>query len=246
MDEFDETENEIIDDPVGPSRLEFGIHRASYRAAVITDESGNILGTPENPVPTEVIVEGDAAAAENPLPTEVIVNDAPAGIPNPLPVEIIIDGGRADDDRPVTTDEIIRTNDVITLIDDVRIDDAPTSFISKPFDVQEYSGAWLYISVDSTLAPTHLRILVQFSHDYDGEMGAGAATWWDFEEGFWASLGWEDTDTASGVWKTYYLPVAGQNFLRVQAVGTGTDANNYFDCTVRIRKFRGPHGVAHA
>ena len=141
---------------------------------------------------------------------------------------------------PLPIDEIIRTEAAwTTLIDAVRIDNDPTSYNSGAMDVTEYSAVWVLIDIDSTLAPTTLRVLAQYSDD-------AGTTWWDFEEGLWASLYWEDTATAAGINKAFLLPCGGIDDIRIRVVGTGTDATNYFDVTVKARAFRGNFGVAHA
>ena len=216
----------FLDGKVALSKLIAGV-RTLVRATVPTDSVGQ-----------------DFLVAENPGSIEVIHGEAAVALLNPFPIELVIEEERLDDDNPLPNDEIIRYSGT-ELMMNVRIDDDPTTFASKPFSVEEWSGVKVYISVVSTLAPTHLRILAQFSPDYDG-VDLPAATWWDFEEGLWASLGWEDTDTADIMFKNYYLPVAGESWVRFWAIGTGTGANDYFDVILRARKFRGPHGVAHA
>ena len=140
----------------------------------------------------------------------------------------------------VPVDEVLRTEAAwTTLVDDIRIDDAPTSYDSAGMDITDYNAVWILIDIDSTLAPTTLRVLAQYTHD-------GGTTWWDFEEGLWASLFWEDTDTAAGINKAYLLPCGGIDEIRIRLVGAGTDATNYFDVTVLARSFRGNFGVAHA
>jgi len=126
-----------------------------------------------------------------------------------------------------------------TIIDDVRIDDAPTFYNSAMQSTPGYAGAWILIDIDSTLAPTNLRVLAQWTND-------GGTTWWDFEEGLWASLYWEDTDTAAGVNKAFNLPLGGIDDWRIRVVGTGTDAGNYFDVTVIRRCYTAAVGMAHA
>lgn len=133
----------------------------------------------------------------------------------------------------------ISAGDWTTLVNAVRIDDDPTSFNSAAQDSTGMSGAWILISIDSTLAPTDLRILAQWSND-------AGTTWWDFEEGLWASLMWEDTDTAAGILKAFLLPLGGIDTYRIRVIGTGTNAGNFFDVTVLSRLFRGTFGVAHA
>jgi hypothetical protein len=134
---------------------------------------------------------------------------------------------------------LISTDDEWTLAIHTVLSAAPTTTISPALDITSATGAWVCIFVDSTGAPTTVRILAQFSHD-------GGVTWWDFEEGLWASLYWEDVDTASGIHKTYLLPCGGQDLVRFQAIGAGTTAGATFAVQVWVRAFRGAYGVAHA
>ena len=127
----------------------------------------------------------------------------------------------------------------ITIIDAIQIDDAPTFYNSAMQSTPGMAGAWVLIAIDSTLAPTNLRILAQWTDD-------GGTTWWDFEEGLWASLYWEDLDTAAGINKAFNLPLGGIDDWRIRAVGTGTDATNYFTVTVMYRCYSDAVGMAHA
>jgi hypothetical protein len=135
--------------------------------------------------------------------------------------------------------ELISTQDEWTLAIHTVLSAAPTTTISPALDITSTTGAWVCVFIDSTGQPTNVRILAQFSHD-------GGVTWWDFEEGLWASLYWEDVDTGSGIHKTYLLPCGGQDLARFQAIGTGTSAGNTFAVQVWFRAFRGAYGVAHA
>jgi len=146
----------------------------------------------------------------------------------------------AQEGPPIVIDvETITESAWTTLIDNIRIDDAPTFYNSVAHNISTQSAVWVHIAIDSTLAPTNLRVIAQFTDD-------GGTTWWDFEEGLWASLYWEDLDTAAGINKAFLLPCGGQDSMRIRVVGTGTDATNFFDVTVKIRSFRGNFGVAHA
>lgn len=141
---------------------------------------------------------------------------------------------------PLPVKEVIRPASAwTTLVDAVRIDNDPTSYNSALFDVTGYGACWILVDIDSTLAPTTLRVLAQVSHD-------AGTTWWDFEEGLWASLYWEDTDTAAGINKAFLLPCGGVDSIRIRVVGTGTDATNYFDVTILARPFYGNFATAHA
>lgn len=144
------------------------------------------------------------------------------------------------DSNTVPTDEWIEVGSAwLTLINAIRLDDDPTSYNSADQDSTGYAGAWILVFIDSTLAPTDVRLIAQFSHD-------AGTTWWDFVEGFWASLYWEDTATAGGVYSAFNLPLGGIDTWRIRAVATGTDAGNFFDVTVRARLYRGSVGMAHA
>lgn len=120
---------------------------------------------------------------------------------------------------------------------DVRLDDAPTAQNSDSVDCRGWSGLWVSLFIDSTLAPTRVRFIAQTLIEGD---------WHDFEEGFWAALYYEDQDTADGVYKVFKLPVGGLDVVRIRAVATGTDATNYFDIVVKVRAFRGSTSDAHA
>ena len=134
----------------------------------------------------------------------------------------------------------INPGDLFTPIDNERLDSG-VAFNSPAFHCSGWAGAWVHISIDSTGAPTNVRILPQF------RVAPGdPSDWADFEEGLWASLYWEDTDTASGILKTFNLPFGGNEAIRFRAIATGADQNNYFDVTVRIRPYYPAVGMAHA
>lgn len=140
--------------------------------------------------------------------------------------------------------EVNRTVEVISVKNwikaiDVTLDDSPTSFSSAAYDVTSCTGAAVHISILSTGAPTTVRVLPQFSDD-------GGLLWTDYEEGLWASMFWEDTDTASIIRKTYTLPISGEDTLRFRVIGAGTGAQATFAIVVKFRAFRGAYAVAHA
>jgi hypothetical protein len=135
--------------------------------------------------------------------------------------------------------QLVSTTDAWTTAVDVVLAGPPASYTSAAYDIASTTGAWVLIFVDSTGAPTTVRVLVQFSHD-------AGFTWWDFEEGLWASLYWEDADTASGIHKAFLLPCAGQDLLRFVVTGVGTAAGALFAVQVFFRAFRGGYAGAHA
>ena len=134
--------------------------------------------------------ETDAINAANPLPTTAIIDDGGGSITvdqaahDNLNANANLQVGNADvaDDNPVPGDVITMPAAAwTTLINAIVLDDDPTEYNSALYDVAGESAVWVLISIESAGAPTNIRILPQISHD-DG------TTWWDFEEGLWASL----------------------------------------------------------
>ena len=141
---------------------------------------------------------------------------------------------------PIPADEVVRTEAGWTTLMNAQVfDNVTTTDESNPHNTFEWSAMWVYIHIQSANAPTDVRIQAQFQD------GLGN-NWWDFEEGLWASLYWEDTDTAAGIRKVFLLPCGGVWNVRFRVVATGTNAVNTFTVTIRVRNFRGNFGVAHA
>ena len=118
-----------------------------------------------------------------------------------------------------------------TLIDAVLLDDSPTSATSANMAVDGMRGAWVLLNIDSTLTPTDVRFVPQFSED-------GGTTYYDYLEGVWASMYFEDADTASGITRAFYLPFAGVDDWRMYVVATGTSSSAKFTITVKARAYR--------
>jgi hypothetical protein len=140
--------------------------------------------------------------------------------------------------NPVPVDEIIRTESAwTTLMASTVFDGTPATENSNTHDVSEYGALWVHIYIDSTGAPTDVRVLPEFQ---------GVGHWWDYEEGLWASLMWEDTDTANGIRKAFLLPCGGQDTVRFRVITTGTGPGATFEVSIHVRAFRGNFGVGHA
>ena len=121
-----------------------------------------------------------------------------------------------------------------------RIDDLVAHQSSITMDVHEASAVWIGLSVESTLAPTDIRFTPQFSY------GGDSAVFYDFLEGLWASMMFDDTDTAAGILRTYLLPCGGAYFLRFQTIATGANVGNFFDVRIMAQPFRGNFATAHS
>jgi len=126
------------------------------------------------------------------------------------------------------------------LLNDVVIDGTPAAVNSASLNISEYGALWIQLYVESVGAPTDVRIIPQFSHN-------NGANWFDFVEGFWASLYYEDTATAApGVRSSFMLPCGGQDLVRFRAVATGAGVGATFAVGIRARAFRGNFAGAHA
>ena len=124
---------------------------------------------------------------------------------------------------------------------DVTLDDDPTSWASsgittKQFGEHELTGVLVGVHIEAVGTPTTVRIVPQFLVD--------RSEWYDFEEGFWASLMWEDT--VPPVNKVFFLPLMGVDIFHFRAIGAGTDADNRFTVRIKIRGFAGPSLAPHA
>ena len=123
------------------------------------------------------------------------------------------------------------TGTITTLIDAVRIDNDPTTSSSSKLDVHDFSKGLLFIDIDSTLAPTDLLIDLEVSDD-------NGTTWYKLMNDFLSDLRYEDTATASGLKECLEIPLPGDD-IRVTVTGTGTDATNYFDVTIKLQPLNG-------
>lgn len=120
-----------------------------------------------------------------------------------------------------------------------RIDDV-LDHRSQVIDVHDANAVWVNLSVDSVGAPTDIRFIP--AHSYAGEPGG----FYDFVEGLWASMMYEDTDTADGIRHTFLLPCGGASFLRFTVVATGAAVAAYFIVRITVQPFRGNFATAHA
>ena len=116
------------------------------------------------------------------------------------------------------------------MLNAVRLDDAPTSANSALVDVSGKNKALVELFIDSTLAPTTVTFTPQFTTD-------GGNTYSNYLVGIWASMVFEDTQTAAGLRQTFILDVAGIDQWRMNVVAAGTDATKFFDVTVKTRAF---------
>ena len=126
---------------------------------------------------------------------------------------------------------LVSQGDYVDLLTAVVFNNVITTQDSGVINVEGYRRALVLIDIDSTLAPTNITFTPQFTEN-------GGATWWDFQEGIWASMVFEDTATASGINKVFKLDISGTDKWQISVVATGTDATNFFTVTVKTRAYR--------
>jgi hypothetical protein len=112
--------------------------------------------------------------------------------------------------------------------------------LSNTMDVNEANAVWVGLYVESTGAPTDITFVPMLS------FGGESDTMYEYREGLWASMVFEDTDTATGLLRTYLLACGGAYFLRFRVTATGAGAVNYFTTRIVIQRFRGNFTAGHA
>lgn len=123
---------------------------------------------------------------------------------------------------------LVRSEDVVQLFDQKAINDT-TEQLSDGLPCREFREFLLYLGIDSTGAPTTLQVKIQFLDPWSGK-------WHTYKQGLFASLFYEDTDTANGIYECFSGECAGRE-MRVTLTGVGTSGSAYFtvDSAVEFR-----------
>ena len=108
-------------------------------------------------------------------------------------------------------------------------DDVTTSANSGSVDMENYEKFILYLDIDSTLTPTDIRFIVQFSNDN--------VNWYDYTNDFFGDLRYEDVATASGLLEAMSGLALGR-YARLRIVATGTTAANLFTVSAAIEPYK--------
>lgn len=119
-----------------------------------------------------------------------------------------------------------RSAEIVTLLDNVELNNTTTAVNSESVAVGKFRRFLLYLEVESSGTPTTVQFIVQFQ-------GRPGGKWHDYKQGPFASLYYEDQDTADGVAECFSGEVAGRS-MRVRAVGTGTSATNTFTVSAAV------------
>jgi hypothetical protein len=120
----------------------------------------------------------------------------------------------------------LRPDDIETIITARVFNNVLTALNSPGIDTRRRRRFLLFLDVDSANSPTTIQFIVQFSDDE-------GVDWFDYKQGLFASLFYEDTDTASGIKECFSGECAGRLF-RLRAVAVGTTAPNTFTVTARV------------
>ena len=131
---------------------------------------------------------------------------------------------------PAPTLEAPERSAPLTLAEDVIFNDLLTTYYSKLVPTKGFSRFALYLFIDSTGAPTDIRFQVHFTR-------APQEPYYEYRQGPFASLFYEDADTASGLADVFNGDVVG-DFLGVRIVATGTTSTLLFQVTVGLQLFK--------
>ena len=121
----------------------------------------------------------------------------------------------------------LRSSVITTLVDAQVFDNVQTAYNSAKVDCDQWKHFLLYLDVDSTGTGDHIiQFIPQFSDD-------GGTTWWTYKQGLFASLFYEDQDTASGILECLSGDVVGKDF-RLRVVATTTSATLKFTVSAKV------------
>lgn len=130
------------------------------------------------------------------------------------------------DPFPILQDTVIyRPKDQLQLFDREVVNDTVVREASA-VECAPFRKFGLYIYIDSTSNPTTLQFEVEFLERWTGR-------WFTYKQGPFASLFWEDGDTASGIYECFTGDVLGRA-VRVKMTGVGTTSTKYFTVSVGL------------
>ncbi len=119
-----------------------------------------------------------------------------------------------------------RSQTIQNLISALVFNNTTTTDNSVQVDTDNEENFTLYLDIDSTLTPTDIQFIPQFSND-------NGTTWFDYKQDQFVALFYEDVNTASGLTECLSGKCVGRDF-RLRTVATGTDATNFFTVSVDV------------
>lgn len=169
------------------------------------------------------------------LETRVLMQPPDAGVNQDVP-QVVLANEWQDINADTRTRQLTSIQEAMV---NTRFNDND-AVTSQTIDVSGVSAAWVGLFIESTGTPTDIRIVPLLG------FGGTPPRMYDFVEGLWASMMYEDTDTANGILHTYLLPCAGALWLQFRVVATGASAVNYFEVRITVQPFRGNFATAHS
>lgn len=140
-------------------------------------------------------------------------------------LRIRLPGGEEQEVDVIDGPAVYRPFEQIQLFDNKVINNT-TEQLSDGIDCPGYRHFGLFLAIDSTGSPTTLQIKVEFLDRWSGK-------WFTHKQGLFASLYYEDTDTASGIYEVFQGMCAGRS-VRITLTGVGTSAQAYFTVSASI------------
>jgi hypothetical protein len=135
---------------------------------------------------------------------------------------------RQDPGPEPVAESMVRCKEQVRLFDKVAVV-STNPYDSKALATGPYRKFGLFVYIDSTGAPTDIRITVEFLDKITGR-------WHTYKQGLFASLYYEDTDTASGLAECFQGECLGRD-MRVKLTGTACTTAAYFNVDVSVELY---------
>lgn len=137
--------------------------------------------------------------------------------------------GTKGESTPVKQDDALyRSKDIVQLFD-AKVINTTNPYVSDGVPCHAFRHFTLYLAIDSTSTPTTLHIDPEFLDPSTGK-------WYSYKQGLFASLYYEDGDTASGIYEVFTGECVGRD-MRLKLTGVGTDSSNYFTVSAAVEFF---------
>jgi len=128
--------------------------------------------------------------------------------------------------KPTVQDEsLVRSKDPIGLFNQFAVVDT-SAHASEAVECAAFRKFGLFLDIDSTGTPTTLQVKVEFLDRWTGK-------WHQYAQGPFASLFYEDADSASGLRDALVGDCLGRA-IRVTLTGVGTTSSAYFTVSVSV------------
>lgn len=131
--------------------------------------------------------------------------------------------------KPKSFNANVERNEESILLLDKKVINTTNPEISEGLHCGAYRHFLLHLDIDSTSTPTDLRIEVQFLEVQTGK-------WFTYKQGLFASLYYEDADTASGILECFSGDCAGRE-MRLKLTGSGTTSTAYFTVSAAVEYY---------